>query len=417
MCVYLAWTWLAWESFEGAPVSMRNVYLISNVNNGGKTYLEYLLPALNALRSQYNCIVVQTNTTGLSKVEAEQFLGYPVTEVGLDFFLSLKSEIVISNDAWVGRLLDESNFGIFIAHGNVGMPLRDKYYCSELMSYWDAIVSSSRSLFDLIKTGLKLYRQDRHSLLLTNEFSTSRTDLRKTSAISIRPVKTPETFSSPPGFLRAPGVYVVGLLPTQIGICASGASLFENMAVVINSVKSQIPHARFILRPYMTDFERPFVREVCDQLAQYSWITIDETEQSSKDFYRQCDTVITDASSGGVSFMLNTCRLPIYYVPNANDDHPIVSAWLDQMGGLLPIANTGEVLKAMVGEIQSLPPEAHFLMYKDFCEKEYGELHHPDQVFQELVQNQHESRYRYCVIGSAGEVGTALIKDQPSVQQ
>ncbi|KAB0494838.1 hypothetical protein SAMN05216558_0980 [Pseudomonas vancouverensis] len=388
---------------------MQNVYLISDVNNGGKTYLEYLLPALNALRDDYHCIVLQTPTTGVSQQEAQSILKCPVEEVELSFFQTLKSEIVIANDAYVARLLDDSNFCIFIAHGNVGMPLRDKYYCAELMSYWDAIVSSSRSLFDLIGTGLKLYRQDKQSGRLTSMFETSRSDLRKTSLVSLLPVKVPENFSAPPDFQRTPGEYVVGLLPTQMGICESGASLFENIADVINSVKSQIPHARFILRPYMTDFESPYVQEICEQLAPYDWITLDTTGQSSKAFYRQCDTVITDASSGGVSFMLNTCRLPVYYVPNANDGHPIVTAWLDQMGGLLPIANNGEVLKAIIGEIESLPPQAHFLMYQDFCEKEYSGLQHPDQVFLELVQQQHQSRYRYGVVGPAGDVNTGLI--------
>lgn len=394
---------------------MQNIYLVSNVTNGGKTYLEYLLPALNALRGKYNCVVLQTNTAGVSKFEAEKILNYPVTEVGLGFFLSLKSEIVISNDAFVGRLLDESNFGIYIAHGNVGMPIKDKYYCSNLMSYWDAIISSSRSLFDLIKTGLKLYRQDRHSLRLASEGQEWRTDLRKTTAISILPVKVPKSYSSPPNYERTPGEYVVGLLPTQMGICSDGASLYENMAVVINAVKSRIPHARFILRPYMTDFEKSYVKELWEQLSQYSWISLDETEQSSKEFYRQCDTVITDASSGGVSFMLNTCRLPIYYVPNANGDNPIVNAWLDQMGGLLPIANTAEVLHEMIGEIESLPPEAHFIMYREFFEREHGDLYHPDEVFLELVQQQHESRYGYCVIDPVGGVSASRIKELRSV--
>ena len=37
---------------------MKRVYLINNVQNGGKTYLEYLLPALNALRHEYHCTVL-----------------------------------------------------------------------------------------------------------------------------------------------------------------------------------------------------------------------------------------------------------------------------------------------------------------------------------------------------------------------
>ncbi|WP_347927281.1 hypothetical protein [Pseudomonas helvetica] len=396
---------------------MKTVYLISNVNNGGKTYLEYLLPALNALRDKYNCIVLQTNTVGISKHEAEQILNSPVEEVELTFIAMLRSQTVISNDASIGRLLDESNFGIFIAHGNVGMPIDDKYYCSDWTSHWDAIVSSSRSLFDLIKAGLQLYRHDRHALRKVFEGRSLRSDLRKTSAISTLPVKIPEPFRFPPDYLRTADEYVVGLLPTQKGICPSGATLYENMETIINSVKSTIPHATFILRPYMTDVEAPYVKELCGLLSQYQWISIDESKESSKEFYQRCDTLITDASSGGVSFMLNTCRLPIYYVPAASESNPIVKAWLKQMSGLLPIANSGDRLKEIAIEIESLTPDEHFLRYQKFHEEEYSDLHHPNEVFQDLVQKQHESDFRYCSIDSFGEIDKSEISHQESVLQ
>jgi hypothetical protein len=394
---------------------MQSVYLISNVNNGGKTYLEYLLPALNALRNKYNCIVLQTSSAGISRSEAEQILDYPVEEVGLDFVVTIKSQIIISNDAWIGRFLDDSNFGIFIAHGNVGMPIKDKYYCAELMSYWDAIVSSSQSLSDLIKAGLQLYRYDRNALRLPSTSGTLRSDLRKTSVISTLPVKIPEPFRFPPDILRTPGEHVVGLLPTQVGICPLGASLYENMEVVINAVKSQIQHAKFILRPYMTDFSRPYIKEMCEKLSQYQWITIDRTEGSSKNFYRQCDTIVTDASSGGVSFMLNTCKLPVYYVPETSESYPVVNVWREQMGGYLPIAKNSDELKDLILGLEQLTPEQNYSIYKKFYESEYGGRHHPEEVFQNLLQKNHDSDFCYFVIDSVGKIDE--IVDQNSVLQ
>lgn len=394
---------------------MKNVYLISNVKNGGKTYLEYLLPALNALRNQYNCVVLQTASAGVSKLDAEQLLNFPVEEVDLNFISTLKSQVVISNDAWVGRVLDDSNFCIFIAHGNVGMPVKDRYYFSELISYLDAVVSSSQSLSELIKSGLQLYRRERSASRISAANNTLRSDLRKTSLISVSPVKISEPFKSAPEIQRTPGTYVVGLLPTQVGICPGGASLYENMEVVINSVKSQIPHATFILRPYMTDFTRPYVREMCEKLTPYQWITIDTTKGSSKDFYQQCDTLITDASSGGVSFMLNTCKLPIYYVPETNEIHPVVNAWLEQMDNLLPIAKNGDELKDLVLGLELLNSEQSYSIYKKFYASEYGERHHPDEVFQDLVQKLHASDFRYVAIDSSGKASE--IEDQRCVLQ
>jgi len=383
---------------------MKKVYLISNVKQGGKTYLEYLRPALNALRSHYDCVILQTANVGISRADAEQLLNHPVEEVGLDFITTIKSHVVISNDGWVARILDDSNFTVFIAHGSVGMPVKDQYYFSELLSYWDAIVSSSRSLSDLIKTGLQLYRPDRQAGRVGNAMKTSRSEFRKTNIISVLPVKIPEPFEAAPDIQRVPDKCVVGLLPTQVGICPNGASLYENMEVVINSVKSQIPHAEFILRPYMTDFKHSYVSEVCEQLAQYPFIKMDTTKGSSQNFYQQCDKLITDASSGGVSFMLNTGKLPIYYVPETNENLPVVTAWLEQMQSLLPIARNADDLKDLVLGFEFVTPEQSYAIYKKFYESEYGARQHPDAVFLELVQQQHDSEFRCFVIDALGKV-------------
>ncbi|PWB35387.1 hypothetical protein DCO48_02910 [Pseudomonas sp. SDI] len=382
---------------------MKSVYLINNVQSGGKTYLEYLLPALNALRHEYNCIVLNTRLTGLTKEDAEQTLNYPVQDVELDYIVHLKSEIIISNDAFIGRALDESNFAVFISHGNVGMPIKDKHYAASLMSFFDAIVSPSRSFFALLKKGLQLYRQERH-VDLAFSMQAVRSDLRKTSVISTLPVKIPDVLSAPPAFNRSPDKYVVGILPTQKGICASGASLFENMIDVINAVKAQVPRASILLRPYMTDFEHPYIAEMCEKLDQYPWITIDKTRSRSEVFYQQCDTIITDASSGGVSFMLNTCRLPIYYVPADNASHPIVNAWLEQMDGYLPIAKNGDELKDLLHGFELLSPEQHYAIYRKFYAAEFGGFQHPENVFLDLVKKQHDSEFSYFAMAANGDV-------------
>ncbi len=381
---------------------MKRVYLINNVQNGGKTYLEYLLPALNALRHEYHCTVLHTRLAGLSKAETEHTLGYPVEEVELSDIARLKSQTIISNDAFIGRALDESNFAVFISHGNVGMPIRDKYYASSLMSFFDAIVSPSRSFFSLLKRGMQLYRHDRKTLVLDRQ--SIRSDLRKTSVIATLPVKIPAVLGAPPAFPRSPDSYVVGILPTQKGICPDGASLFENMVEVINAVKASIPHASIILRPYMTDFEHPYIEEMCHRLAEYPWISIDTTRSRSEAFYRQCDTVITDASSGGVSFMLNTCRLPIYYVPSASQDHPMVDAWLTAMGPVLPIARNGDELKDMLDGFGLLTADQHYAMYRSFHESEFGGFHHPEDVFLDLVKHRHDCAFRQFSMTADGVV-------------
>ncbi|MBV4472856.1 hypothetical protein [Pseudomonas botevensis] len=384
---------------------MKNVYLINNVKSGGKTYLEYLIPALNSLRNTYNCIVLQTDQTGLSRQEAEEILDYPVEQVGVEVFSNLASEIVISNDAWVGRLLDDSNFGIFITHGNVGMPTKDEYYYSELTSYWDVVIASSRSGFDLVKTGLQRYRVDRKKLkCLIADGIALRSDMRKTTPVATLPVKIPGFFDVAPASNKTSGDYVVGLLPTQLGICPGGASLYENLQVVINAVKSQVAHAKFILRPYMTDLAHPTLKDLCSQLAAYDWITLDKPGTSSTAFYQQCDTIITDASTGGVSFMLNSGKLPIYYVPTTEQNNPTVDIWLQQMNNLLPIAKNSEELKELALGFSLLTPADSYFIYKKFYETQYSNLPLPQDVFHDLIENQHESMYCQSTIDSFGNI-------------
>ncbi|WP_426233734.1 hypothetical protein [Pseudomonas sp. TWP3-2] len=382
---------------------MKDIFLISNVAQGGKTYLEYLLPALNSLRNTYNCIVLQTDKTGLSREQTEDFLNHPVQQVDVEYISNLQSQVVLSNDAWIGRVLDDSNFGIFISHGNVGMPTQDKYYYSELTSYWDAIICSSQSGFDLLKTGLQLYRHDRKALkaLITDGIAL-RSDLRPISVVPTLPLKIPEFFESARPADKTSEQYVVGLLPTQLGICPSGASLYENLQTVINSIKDTIPHAKFILRPYMADLAHPSVKDLCQQLSQHDWISIDEQGTSSSAFYQLCDTIVTDASTGGVSFMLNTGKLPIYYVPLTAEQNPTVDAWREQMENLLPIAKNSNDLKDIALGFSMLSAEHSHYIYKKFYEAQYSQLPRSQDVFKDLIEHRHESRFSQLRLDSFG---------------
>ncbi|WP_025113241.1 hypothetical protein [Pseudomonas sp. H1h] len=384
---------------------MKNVFLISNVADGGKTYLEYLIPALNSLRGKYNCVVLNTDRTGLSKEDVEAILDFPVKQVGNDYIAGLKSQIVISNDAYAGRLLDDSNFAIFISHGNVGMPTKDKYYYAELTSYWDAIISSSRSGFDLLTAGLQAYRRDRKALktMLTDGLAL-RSDMRNTSPVATLPVKIPGIFESAPPSHKTSDDYVVGLLPTQLGICPNGATLYENLQTVINAVKSQIPHAKFILRPYMAELSHPTVKALCQELAAYEWITVDVAGTSSTVFYKQCDTIITDASTGGVSFMLNTCKLPIYYVPFTDESNLTVDAWLAQMENMLPIARSSEELRDMALGFSLLGKEQSHYIYNKFYQAQYSDLPQSQEVFHDLIEYRHESKFCSFSIDSFGDI-------------
>lgn len=382
---------------------MKDVFFISNVDQGGKTYLEYLLPALNSLRDTYNCIVLQTDKTGLSREETEDFLHHPVQQVDVEYIAGLQSQVVLSNDAWVGRVLDESNFGIFISHGNVGMPTKDKYYYSELTSYWDAIICSSRSGFDLLKTGLQLYRHDRKALkTLVTDGIVLRSDLRKISVVPTLPLKIPEFFESARASDKASEQYVVGLLPTQLGICPSGASLYENLQTVINSIKDTIPHATFILRPYMADLANSSVKDLCQQLSQRDWISIDTPGTSSSAFYKLCDTIVTDASTGGVSFMLNTGKLPMYYVPPTAEHNPTVEVWREQMENLLPIAKNSNDLKDIALGFSMLSADNSHHIYKKFYEAQYSQLPRSQDVFKDLIEHRHESRFSQLTLDSFG---------------
>ncbi|VVO28313.1 hypothetical protein PS691_04733 [Pseudomonas fluorescens] len=95
----------------------------------------------------------------------------------------------------------------------------------------------------------------------------------------------------------------------------------------------------------------------------------------------------------------------------------MVTAWLEQMDSFLPIAKDGDEIKDLLLGFELLTPEQSYLIYKKFYDSEYSELHHPDEVFQDLVQKKHESSFCHFVIDSLGTVNECEIEDQQSVLQ
>jgi hypothetical protein len=65
--------------------------------------------------------------------------------------------------------------------------------------------------------------------------------------------------------------------------------------------------------------------------------------------------------------------------------------------------------------LEQLTPEQNYSIYKKFYESEYGGRHHPEEVFQNLLQKNHDSDFCYFVIDSVGKIDE--IVDQNSVLQ
>ena len=56
-------------------------------------------------------------------------------------------------------------------------------------------------------------------------------------------------------------------------------------------------------------------------LNKFNNILIEKKGISSKDFFNKCDVLISDASTGGISFLLDRCIPPIYWKPIDTKSH------------------------------------------------------------------------------------------------
>lgn len=319
---------------------MKKIALFNSVYNGGKTFLNYLTPIAKILQEQldYEFDVFQPNKNfcGLTIEESEITLNHKVMQLQpnlfeQNIFFAINVEplqnydIIITNGAAVARMFNENIFVIATNHGIAPMPLRNVLQNADALTFSDLIlcygISSLQQLKFCLQTLRKQFSYKHHKRIANRKTFLTHTFPLKLDFTNFHE-KLNNIFENKNKNLVEKynnGSLVIGLLPTTPEIIVQGISLFDNIDKLLTALLQNFPLAKIILRPHI--FNPSISSEVFELLnifsANVTNFEIDNTGQSSNDFYQQCDILISDGSTGGISFLLNKAMPPIYYIPRS----------------------------------------------------------------------------------------------------
>ena len=131
--------------------------------------------------------------------------------------------------------------------------------------------------------------------------------------------------------------------------------------------------AKIILRPHASDTE--LSPKIFDLLKIFSDnvpnFEIDNSEQSSTDFYKQCDILISDASTGGVTFMSNKIMPPIYFIPKKYIETNLqVNNFVELQKDKVLFAHSITELIKQINTCINLSKEQRINYFNNFCEND-----------------------------------------------
>ena len=301
------------------------VALLNCVKSGGLTYLNYIKSIIDMAPKNWKITVFQHDFSNITINESKKFLKRDV--VKLEKYNQLFTfPIVISNDAYIGRFLKNPRT-ILIDHGNCPMPCPDDTYYASWTAFWDFVITPSMSGLKVTGEGHSYYIRNRHfgnikpqQLSTNGQVLNFSNDLRKTSLCQIPPLrKIIKHKTSDISELKSN--ITIGFLPTANSAVHPDLSIYSYLSELIETIISEFPDSEIIFRPYPDDLHHPNMPLVENYLNKFNNILIEKKGISSKDFFNKCDVLISDASTGGISFLLDKCIPPIYWKPIDTKSH------------------------------------------------------------------------------------------------
>jgi len=390
------------------PANPIRIAAINNVKDGGQTYLNYLKFALDHLPAFCSPTVFQTGVVGLAKNEAEEFLGREVVEVDsynvFSNFSSLDFDFILSNDAYVGRLIDEAIKTVFISHGSAPMPANSEYCFSDWTGYWDFILGASKSGMKMAANGLSKYRRDRRNLIISIAKEAIRTDVRTTFLCPIPPLKKTHMFTQPVEITPSRDFFV-GILPTALGAIREAAAIYRHLEGIIAGILGEFPNATIIFRPYPLDAQRQDIRQVINIMKTTGRVEIDVSGANSTDFYDRCDVLITDGSTGGMSFMLRKTTPPIYFLPeNAVANDQIVQWFFGFVNTTALVAGSLEQLNERIEQCRVMTASERFNFYKTYCSEDLFLERTKQECLEEVFLSSIRNPDQFMYVDSGGRI-------------
>ena len=373
---------------------MKKIALFNSVYKGGETYLNYLTPIAKILQEQlnYEFDVFQPpeDFCDLTIEESQNILNHKVLPLQRNFaepnpVLSINVEplqtydIVITGMASVSRLFNENIFVIATNHGFAPLPFRNVIQHADALSFNDLILCYGKSSWQQVNFCLNALRKQ------YNYRAYNRLVKRKTFLPPTFPLKLESE-----NFYEKSIIFfeknnqnlvekyqtnnlVIGLLPTITETIVQGISLFDNIDKILNSLLQNFPLAKIILRPHASDTE--LSPKIFDLLKIFSDnvpnFEIDNSEQSSTDFYKQCDILISDASTGGVTFMSNKIMPPIYFIPKKYIETNLqVNNFVELQKDKVLFAHSITELIKQINTCINLSKEQRINYFNNFCEND-----------------------------------------------
>lgn len=373
---------------------MKKIALFNSVYNGGKTLLNYLTPIAKILQEQldYEFDVFQPpeDFCNLTIEESEQILNHKVLPLQRNLaepnpVLSINVEplqtydIVITNGASISRLFNENIFVIVTNHGFAPLPFRNVIQHADALSFNDLILCYGKTSWQQVSFCLNALRKQ------YNYRAYNRLVKRKTFLPPTFPLKLDFTnfheklnniFENKNQNLVEKyntGNLVIGLLPTSPETIVQGISLFDNIDKLLTALLQNFPLAKIILRPYI--FNPSISSEVFELLnifsANVTNFKIDNSGQSSNDFYNQCDILISDGSTGGITYLLNKAMPPIYYIPkNVVNTNETVNNFVEIQRDKVFFAYNINALIQQVNKCINLSKEQRKNYFTNHCEND-----------------------------------------------
>lgn len=394
---------------------MKKIALLSCTPNGGKTYLDYLKNVLTYLLEIYNNTPPQQKLcqidffqlngemmdVGLTISETENYLQYKVKAINnqTDFFKLFNYDVVFFNQPFLIPYFPDKVFCVNILHGNALMPSQPKENYFSWLAYQDAFICPSDSVLKACYDELTVCRKKHNNKFENLVYNQKRSHIRKTFVAKTQPIKQENFFNINDYKNVDKDNLTIAIFPTAPQIIGNDVSLFNSFNLIIESIAKNFPTTKIIFRSHAINFYKndngeyiSHINGLAKAVQKLEQIIpnfyVDTFKKSSSEFFNQCDILITDGSSGGVSFLLNKAMPPIYYIPRnvvktKINVHNFVALQKDKV----LFAHSIKELIKQINHCINLTKEQRINYFNNYCENDLFLEVDTKQVLKNIIEN------------------------------
>ena len=394
---------------------MKKIALLSCTSNGGKTYLDYLKNVLTYLLEIYNNTPPQQKLcqidffqlngemmdVGLTISETENYLQYKVKAINnqTDFFKLFNYDVVFFNQPFLIPYFPDKVFCVNILHGNALMPSQPQENYFSWLAYQDAFICPSDSVLKACYDELTVCREKHNNKFENLVYNQKRSHIRKTFVAKTQPIKQENFFNINDYKNVDKDNLTIAIFPTAPQIIGNDVSLFNSFNLIIESIAKNFPTTKIIFRSHAINFYKndngeyiSHINGLAKAVQKLEQIIpnfyVDTFKKSSSEFFNQCDILITDGSSGGVSFLLNKAMPPIYYIPRnvvktKINVHNFVALQKDKV----LFAHSIKELIKQINHCINLTKEQRINYFNNYCENDLFLEVDTKQVLKNIIEN------------------------------